>query len=182
IQNDFGVRRGAKLMAAALEFRPQFARVVAFAVIGDPELAVGAGHWHAPAIAQIDDGKTRIDEQARSQILHALAVRAAMLHGGSHKVGGRAQRLRRALRRDASNSTHEIDQASSGRCECSGPATLSFLDSHFYTYMEDAVLNRKRIPKRARIAARTGKESRRWRYRKSPGKLAQRSFCSGCSW
>jgi hypothetical protein len=34
------------------------------------------------------------------------------------------------------------------------PVTLTFLGAHFYTYMEDAFLHTKCIPKRARITSR----------------------------
>ena len=54
--------------------------VICFAVVGDPGLAVRAGHGHAPALAQVDDGEACVYQEARWEFLDALAVRAAMSH------------------------------------------------------------------------------------------------------
>ena len=112
MQDDFRVRSGAEGMAAPFEIGAQFAGVIGFSVVGDPGLAVRAGHGHAPAIAQIDDGEPRVHQEARWKFLDALAVRAAVFHGDGHAVGGRAQGFGWVHRRDSSNSAHEIDQPS----------------------------------------------------------------------
>ena len=106
MKDNFRVRRGAEGMAAPFEFGAQFGGVVAFSVVGDPGLAVRAGHGHAPTIAQIDDGEARIHQEAGWEFLDTLAVRAAMFHGDGHAVRGRAQRIVRVYRRNPCNATH----------------------------------------------------------------------------
>ena len=139
MKDNLRVRSGAEGMAALFEFGAQFAGVIGFPVVGDPGLAIRAGHGHAPAIAQVDDGEARVHQEARCEFLNALAVRTAVFHGGGHAVRGRAQGFGWAHRRDSSNSAHEIDQPSIGCREPSKPVTLSFLNEHFYTYVNDVV-------------------------------------------
>ena len=108
MKDNLRVRRGAEGMAAPFEFGAQFGGVIGFAVVGDPGLAIRAGHGHAPAIAQVDDGEARVHQEARSEFLDALAVRTAVFHGGGHAVRGRAQRLVRMSRRNPCNAAHEV--------------------------------------------------------------------------
>jgi len=51
VQDDFGVSCGMKLMSALFQFRAKLGGVIALAVVGDPEIAVGAGHRLAATIA-----------------------------------------------------------------------------------------------------------------------------------
>jgi hypothetical protein len=61
MKDNLRVRRGSKEMAAPYEFGAQFGGIIGFPIVGDPDLAVGAGHRHTPAIAQIDNGKARVN-------------------------------------------------------------------------------------------------------------------------
>ncbi len=106
MKDDFGVRRGAEGMAALFEFAAQFGGVVSFAVVGDPGLAIGAGHGHAPAVAQVDNGESRVDQETGWKFLDALAVRAAMFHGGSHALGGWTQRIVRVCGGNPGDAAH----------------------------------------------------------------------------
>ena len=108
VEDNFGVGRGMKLMTALLHLRTELSSVVGFAVVRDPEIAVGAGHRLTATLAEVDDGKTRVDKQARSQALHSLAIGPAMRHGHRHALGRRAQRLSRTRRHDSGNSAHAI--------------------------------------------------------------------------
>ena len=68
MKNDFRIRGGAEGMAAAFEIGAQFSGVIGFSVVGDPGLAILAGHGHAPAFAQVDDGEARVYQETRSEI------------------------------------------------------------------------------------------------------------------
>src|SRR6267378_2874291 len=107
MENYFGVGRGVKQMTALFELRAELGGVVGFAIICDPEIAVGAGHRLAAALAEVNDGQTRVDKQARPEKLHSLAIGAAVAHGHRHALSRRAQRLSRTCRRDPGDAAHE---------------------------------------------------------------------------
>ena len=171
MKDDFRIRGGAKGMAAVLEAGAQFGGVIGFSVVGDPGLAILAGHGHAPAFAQVDDGEARVHQETRSEFLDSLAVRTAVLHGRGHAVRGRTQGFGWVHRRDSSNSAHEICQPSIGCPEPSKPVTLSFPDEHFYTYVNEV----------ARASCARAKCARIWAKCDRSRNLALRCFCSGCS-
>ena len=98
----------AEGMAATFEFGAQFCGVIAFAVVGDPDLAVRAGHRHTAAIAQIDDGEARVNQKARCEFLDALAVGTAVFHGSGHAFRGRAQGIVSLCRRNPCNAAHAV--------------------------------------------------------------------------
>jgi hypothetical protein len=100
-KDNLRVRRGVKGVAATLEFGAQFAGVV-----GDPGLAIRAGHGHPAAVAQIDDGEARVNQETRCEFLDTLAIRAPVFHGSSHKVRGRAQGIVRVGRSDPCDAAH----------------------------------------------------------------------------
>ena len=109
MKDNFRVRRGAEGMAAPFEFGAQFGGVVAFAVVGDPGLAIRRWTW---ACAR-DRSRSMMERRAFTrrhdpEFLDALAVRAAVFHGGGHEVRGRAQRLVRMCRRDPCNAAHAV--------------------------------------------------------------------------
>src|SRR5579864_9368172 len=93
MKDNLRVRSGAEGMAALFEFGAQFAGVIAFPVVGNPGLAIRAGHGHTPAVAQINDGEARIGQKTCCEFLNTLAIRAAVFHGSGHAVRSWAQRI-----------------------------------------------------------------------------------------
>src|ERR1700730_14305105 len=112
MKDNLRIRSCAEGMASPLEFGPQFGSVIGFAVISDPRLAIRAGHGHPSAIAQIDDGEARIDQEARWKLLHTLAVRTAVFHGSCHAVRDGAQRIVRVSGGYPCNAAHAAYQPS----------------------------------------------------------------------
>jgi hypothetical protein len=62
VNNNFRVRRGAKLMTPSDQRRAKLGGVVTFAVVSDPYSRVFVTHRHMPAFAKVHDREARISQ------------------------------------------------------------------------------------------------------------------------
>ena len=88
MKDDFGVRRGSKPVTPAKQQWAEVLRVVAFAVVGDPDCPVFVAHRLTPALAQIHNRKPCVAEQAAATILNTMAIGSAMGERSHHTFRG----------------------------------------------------------------------------------------------
>src|SRR4051812_25507943 len=93
-------------VSALHELLPQFARVIDFPVVRDPDSAFGVGHRHAAALAQIENREACARQNAIPEKLDSLAIRAAVRHGIGHAGSRRHEGLGGLLSRYSGYAAH----------------------------------------------------------------------------
>src|SRR4029077_6069742 len=106
VNDRLGIRVRRKVMAAALQFTPQFGVVVDFAVQHDPEPAILVRNG-LMAAGQVDDAESPEPEANAFATIDALVVRAAMDDGFVHAMDDfLRERLAALIFENAANSAH----------------------------------------------------------------------------
>src|SRR5579863_5953265 len=107
IQNDLGVRGGAKPIPERLKFGSQLAKVVDLAVVTEHVTMVSVDHRLLSGRREINDGQTTMPEADVALDPVSLAVRAAMRHRIGHAAQADRRNRRRVQVNHSSDATHQ---------------------------------------------------------------------------
>src|ERR1700733_341844 len=108
MNNNFGVRSGAKLMAYADKRRPQFRGIVTLAIVGDPDGRIFVAHGHLPAFAEVHDREARVPEHTRAEIPNPMAVGPPVIKRRSHTLNQNSELSILFVADDPCNPAHLI--------------------------------------------------------------------------
>src|SRR5262249_13877702 len=119
LDDDLGVRAGAKRVTEASELSPQLVMVVDLAVEDDGHAAVGRVHRLIRSGRQIQDRETRVPEHRTSRTVDGTRIGPTVRDRGERRIG--VDRIPGANEHGSEDATHDYPSA-----RTSAPRTTRF--------------------------------------------------------